>query len=121
CRRYIKKRSKRRDSYTWVHRWNVGIGIHGYGTRRMDAAVGGLHTNGRVARFRAGSISFEHSRRLTDALALAGFALAAAWLPERLNLRSRLIRSSALVLVFGLGMWSGSLLRASWDVSEDRR
>ncbi|MGA2270344.1 MAG: ABC transporter permease [Bryobacteraceae bacterium] len=54
-------------------------------------------------------------------LGLAGFALAAVWLPERRNLRVHLSASAAVVLVFGIALWGGSLLRPTWDLSENRR
>jgi hypothetical protein len=52
---------------------------------------------------------------------IAGFAIAGIWLPTRRDLRARLIGSLATVLVFGLAAWAGSLARASWDLSENRR
>ena len=47
--------------------------------------------------------------------------LAAVWLPERRRFSARLGASAAVALVFGVAMWGGSLLRATWDLSENRR
>ena len=55
------------------------------------------------------------------ALGVAGFALAAVWLPERRRLSARLSASIGVALVFGLAMWAGSLWRSTWDLSENRR
>ena len=58
------------------------------------------------------------------ALATGGFALAAVWLRRGEELRSRLLRTAATVLLFGLIGWGGSLLPATlatWDLSENRR
>ena len=54
-------------------------------------------------------------------LGVAGFALAAVWLPERRKLSARLFASAAVALFFGLAMWGGSLVRSTWDLSENRR
>ncbi len=58
---------------------------------------------------------------VTLTLGLAGFVLAAVWLPTRLNLRLRLAGSAAVLLVSSLMLWGGSVLRPSWDLSENRR
>jgi ABC-2 type transport system permease protein len=58
---------------------------------------------------------------VTLTLGLAGFVLAAVWLPARLNMRSRLARSAAVLLGTALTLWGGSILRPSWDLSENRR
>ena len=50
-----------------------------------------------------------------------GFALAAVWLPTRRRTSARLAGTAAALLVCGLAAWAGSLARASWDVSENRR
>jgi ABC-2 type transport system permease protein len=52
---------------------------------------------------------------------VAGFAIAGVWLPTRRDLRARLAGSFAVLAVFGLVAWMGSLARASWDLSENRR
>ena len=54
-------------------------------------------------------------------LALAGFALAAIWLQTGHRLRSRLFRTLALLIFTTVVAWFGSLTRASWDMSENRR
>lgn len=58
---------------------------------------------------------------VTLTLGVAGFVLAAVWLPPRRNLRSRLFASLGAGLALGLVLWSGSLLRATRDLSENRR
>jgi ABC-type transport system involved in multi-copper enzyme maturation permease subunit len=58
---------------------------------------------------------------VTLTLGIAGFALAGIWLTEGLTLRSRVVRSAVMALVLGLALWGGSRLRATWDVSENRR
>jgi ABC-2 type transport system permease protein len=58
---------------------------------------------------------------VTFALGVAGFALAAVWLTARRNLRSHLAASLGVALVFAPVLFGGSLLRASWDFSENRR
>ncbi|HYL76671.1 MAG TPA: ABC transporter permease subunit [Bryobacteraceae bacterium] len=54
-------------------------------------------------------------------LGVAGFVIAGVWLPTRRNLRSRLLGSVAVFLTASCALWAGSMLRASWDVSENRR
>jgi ABC-2 type transport system permease protein len=54
-------------------------------------------------------------------LGVVGFVLAAVWLPTRRNLRSRLLGSFGAVVAVGVALWAGSLPRASWDLSENRR
>jgi ABC-2 type transport system permease protein len=54
-------------------------------------------------------------------LGLAGFSIAGIWLKTWLGLRRRLGVSLVTVLAFGLLAWSGSRLRPSWDLSENRR
>ena len=51
----------------------------------------------------------------------AGFVLAAVWLPTGRTLSRRLILSAATAAIFAVGVWAGSLPRASWDLSENRR
>lgn len=58
---------------------------------------------------------------VTLALGIAGFALAGIWLTEGRTVRSRLVRSAVMTLAAGLALWGGSLLRTTWDVSENRR
>jgi ABC-2 type transport system permease protein len=58
---------------------------------------------------------------VTLTLGIAGFALAGIWLTEGRTLKSRLVRSAVMALAFGLVLWGSSLLRATWDVSENRR
>ncbi len=58
---------------------------------------------------------------VTAALSLAGFALAAVWLPTRRGLPSRLAWSLAAFLVFTPILWGAAHLRAAWDLSENRR
>lgn len=55
------------------------------------------------------------------ALGLGGLALAAVWLPTGHRLRTRLLGSLGVALALGLAAWGGSLARASWDLSENRR
>lgn len=55
------------------------------------------------------------------ALALAGFAIAAIWLRTGRKLSARLVRVAALVIGVAIVVWLGSLARASWDASENRR
>ncbi|MGE0126465.1 MAG: ABC transporter permease subunit [Blastocatellales bacterium] len=55
------------------------------------------------------------------ALALAGFAIAAVWLHTGRKLGARLIRVAAMLVGVAIIIWLGSLSRASWDVSENRR
>ena len=54
-------------------------------------------------------------------LALAGFAIAAIWLRTGRKFGERLIRTVALIIGLTIVVWSGSLSRASWDLSENRR
>jgi hypothetical protein len=54
-------------------------------------------------------------------LGMAGFTLAAVWLPERRKLSARLGASIGVALAFGLAMWGGSFLRSTWDLSENCR
>jgi ABC-2 type transport system permease protein len=58
---------------------------------------------------------------VTLTLGIAGFALAGIWLMEGRSLRTRLFRSAGLALLSALTVWGGSLLRGTWDVSENRR
>jgi hypothetical protein len=58
---------------------------------------------------------------VTLTLGLAIFVLAAVWLTLRVNLRSRIVSSAAVLLVASSLLWGGSLLRPAWDVSENRR
>src|SRR5258708_11814197 len=54
-------------------------------------------------------------------LGVGGFVLAAVWLPTRRNLRTRLLGTTSAAVAVGLALWAGSLPRASWDLSENRR
>jgi hypothetical protein len=54
-------------------------------------------------------------------LGVAGFVIAGIWLPTRRDLRSRLLGSAAAALAMAIVLWGASLVRASWDVSENRR
>jgi hypothetical protein len=58
---------------------------------------------------------------VTLALGTGGFALAAAWLRQGEDLRRRLLRTAATALVFVPIAWGASLLRTTWDLSENRR
>ena len=61
---------------------------------------------------------------VTLALGTGGFALAAVWLRQGEELRSRVLRTAATALLFALIAWVGWLLRApfaTWDLSENRR
>lgn len=55
------------------------------------------------------------------ALALAGFAIAAIWLRTGHKLSARMVRIAALIGGVAIIVWLGSLARASWDASENRR
>jgi len=58
---------------------------------------------------------------VTLVVGLAGFALAGVWLPLGRGWRWRLGGSLAVALICGAAAWGGSLLRATWDLSENRR
>lgn len=58
---------------------------------------------------------------VTLTLGVAGFIVAAVWLPTRRGIGSRLIASFAVSTVLALALSGESLLRASWDLSENRR
>jgi hypothetical protein len=58
---------------------------------------------------------------VTLTLGIAGFALAGIWLAEGRRLRTRLVRSAGLAILLAVTVWGGSLLRSTWDVSENRR
>jgi len=53
--------------------------------------------------------------------AVAGFAVAAAWLPGYRTLRVRLLRSAVTVAAAAALMAGGAMLRPAWDLSENRR
>jgi len=55
------------------------------------------------------------------AVGLGGFALAAVWLPTGRRLRFKILRSVAVVLAVFLVSMSGSMIQATWDLSENRR
>jgi ABC-2 type transport system permease protein len=55
------------------------------------------------------------------AISVAGFAFAAIWLHTGRTARVRLLSSAALVLVVAAVMFGSNGLRASWDLSENRR
>jgi ABC-2 type transport system permease protein len=54
-------------------------------------------------------------------LGVAGFVLAAVWLPTGRTLRWRLVLSASTAAILAVAVWAGSLPRASWDLSENRR
>jgi ABC-2 type transport system permease protein len=58
---------------------------------------------------------------VTLALALAGFAVAAVWLHTGRKFGARLLRVAVLLSLVAVVVWLGSLARASWDLSENRR
>jgi len=55
------------------------------------------------------------------AVGFGGFALAAVWLPTGRRLRFRVLGSLGVVLTVTLVSVSGSMIRATWDLSENRR
>jgi ABC-2 type transport system permease protein len=55
------------------------------------------------------------------ALSLAGFALASLWLHSGRSLPNRWLATVVLTIVVALVVGLSSMIRASWDVSEDRR
>lgn len=55
------------------------------------------------------------------AIALAGFALAAIWLRRGQTVTERGLRTGGLVAVLAATLWLGSMVRASWEASENRR
>jgi hypothetical protein len=55
------------------------------------------------------------------AIALIGFVLTAIWLQAGQKISVRLLRTLAAVAVIAVFIWLGSMARASWDVSENRR
>jgi ABC-type transport system involved in multi-copper enzyme maturation permease subunit len=54
-------------------------------------------------------------------MALAGLAISAIWLHTGRKLGARLLRTAALLGLIAVAVWLGSLSRASWDASENRR
>ncbi len=54
-------------------------------------------------------------------LGAGGFVLAGVWLPTRRNLQTRLAGSLSAALLIAVVLWAGSLPRANWDLSENRR
>jgi len=58
---------------------------------------------------------------VTLLLGLAGFTLAAIWLRQGDAPRIRWIRTALAVAVFTMALYTASLPRAAWDVSENRR
>jgi len=58
---------------------------------------------------------------VTLAIGIAGFALAANWLHPGRTLRARCAASCVTLLLFTLSVAAASRLRASWDLSENRR
>lgn len=52
---------------------------------------------------------------------IAGFAIAGIWLPTLRDWRGHLAGSLGVLLILGIAAWAGSLARASWDLSENRR
>jgi ABC-2 type transport system permease protein len=55
------------------------------------------------------------------AVGIGGFALASVWLPTGRGWRFRLLGSVAVLTGLVFGAWGGSLVRATWDLSENRR
>jgi ABC-2 type transport system permease protein len=55
------------------------------------------------------------------AAGVGGFALAAAWLPTGRGWRFRFIGSLGVAAGVALAAWGGSLVRATWDLSENQR
>jgi hypothetical protein len=55
------------------------------------------------------------------AVGVSGFALAAVWLPTGRDWRFRLFRSVDVLAVVVFVAWGGSLVRATWDLSENQR
>ncbi len=58
---------------------------------------------------------------VTLTLGVAGFVVAAVWLPARRTVGARVIASLGMASILAPVLWGGSLLRASWDLSENRR
>lgn len=56
-----------------------------------------------------------------SAIALAGLAIAAIWMRTGRKLVAKSLRAGALLAIIAAGVWLGSLSRASWDTSENRR
>jgi ABC-type transport system involved in multi-copper enzyme maturation permease subunit len=54
-------------------------------------------------------------------LSCAAFGVAVIWLNTGRTIRSRLLRTLVLVVVTAGAVWIGAGVRASWDVSENRR
>jgi ABC-2 type transport system permease protein len=54
-------------------------------------------------------------------LSCAAFGVAVIWLNTGRTIRSRLVRTLLLLVVTASAVWIGAGLRASWDVSENRR
>jgi ABC-2 type transport system permease protein len=54
-------------------------------------------------------------------LGVAGFVVAGVWLPTRRDVRSRLLGSAVAAVAIAIVLFGASLIRASWDVSENRR
>jgi hypothetical protein len=55
------------------------------------------------------------------ATAMAGLAIAAIWLHTGHKLGAKLLRTAVLLGLVAVAVWTGSLSRASWDASENRR
>ena len=55
------------------------------------------------------------------AVSVGGFALAAVWLPTGRGWRFRVLGSLAVLAAAAMVAWGGSLVRATWDLSENRR
>jgi ABC-2 type transport system permease protein len=55
------------------------------------------------------------------AIAIAGFVVAAVWLRIGQKICARFLQTLALVLGVAVFLWLGSMVRASWDLSENRR
>jgi ABC-2 type transport system permease protein len=58
---------------------------------------------------------------VVSVMALGGLAIAAIWLHTGRKLGARLLRTAVLMGLIAVAVWLGSLSRASWDASENRR
>src|SRR6185295_13852134 len=55
------------------------------------------------------------------AVGVGGFAVAAIWLPTGRGWRFRLLGSMGLLAMIAIIAFAGSLVRTTWDLSENRR
>jgi ABC-2 type transport system permease protein len=58
---------------------------------------------------------------VTLLLGVAGFAIAAIWLRDGISARTRALRTGAALVIVTVAICAGSLLKASFDLSENRR